>query len=113
MTKEEIAAKYGNPMDFHVGKWAIVRSTGDGVKYGLVLAIEGQTVVLAHARQLYGWSSKFVLLELASFGPRKASEQRYGHPSAEPVRMLEACGILAVSDKAKEMIDEIKGEDHG
>lgn len=96
----------------HVGKWCIVRSTGQGVVYGLILSHEGQCAVVAEARQLYSWSSTFVLIELASYGPRKISEQRYGAPSHEPLLMTETCGIIPCSDRARELIDSVKPEEH-
>ena len=74
--------------------------------------INGRTVKLREARQLYRWSSTFVLVELASLGPRRMQEQRYSAPSAIPILMLEACGIIPCSDEAARMIREIPVEVH-
>lgn len=79
---------------------------------GYVEGVVGQAVKLREARQLYAWSSKFVLVELAAQGPRRANEQRYSIPSAKPVMMLEACGIIPCTDEAAKAIREIPAEAH-
>jgi hypothetical protein len=100
----------------YVGKYCIIRSREQGVMTGYVVEIggnNGRTVKLKQARQIYRWSSKFVLVELAAFGPRNTAEQRYSEPSTEPVLMLEACGVIPCSDIAAQMIRDVPAENHG
>jgi hypothetical protein len=99
----------------YVGKYCIIRSREQGVMAGFVLeigGINGRTVKVDQARQIYRWGSKFVLIELASFGPRRLEEQRYSAPSDQPVLMLEACGVIPCSDEAAKQIQEVPPEEH-
>lgn len=101
-----------NKFEEYNGKYCIIRSRDQGVMAGYVEGVFGRTVKLREARQLYSWSSNFVLVELASIGPRKDSEQRYSVPSSEPVLMLEACGVIPCSPEAEKKIKAIKAEEH-
>ena len=96
----------------YIGKYCIVRSRDQGVMAGYVQAIEGRMVKLEKARQLYAWSSTFVLVELATQGPRRESEQKYSAESAEPVLMLEACGVLPCTPEVEKAIRAIVAERH-
>lgn len=96
----------------YVGKYCIIRSREQGVMAGFIEGIEGRTVKLRSARQLYAWSSTFVLIELANKGPRRANEQRYSEPSTNPVLMLEACGVIPCTDDAAKAIQNIQIEAH-
>jgi hypothetical protein len=94
------------------GKYCIVRSREQGVMAGFIDGIENRTVKLREARQLYAWSSTFVLIELANKGPRRPNEQRYSEPSTNPVLMLEACGVIPCTDEAAKAIRNIEAEAH-
>lgn len=99
----------------YIGKYCIIRSREQGVMAGYVEelgGINGRTVKLREARQIYRWSSKFVLVELAAFGPRNIQEQRYSTPSVDPVLMVEACGIIPCSEEATKMIRDVPAEAH-
>lgn len=99
----------------YIGKYCIIRSREQGVMAGYVEAIggiNGRTVKLREARQIFRWSSKFVLIELASFGPRNIVEQKYSAPSMEPVLMVEVCGVIPCSIEAAKMIREVPPEVH-
>jgi len=92
------------------GEWCVLRSDKQGCLFGKVLHNNGQRVVLEQARQLYEWQSKFVLLELAAFGP-KGANNRFGHPSAEPIVATEVCGLLPVGPGVKELFDNVKPQE--
>ncbi len=98
--------------DDYIGKYCIVRSRDQGVMAGFVLDIDGRSVKVDRARQLYTWSSSFVLIELAAKGPRSTSEQRYSVESCAPVLMLEACGIIPCSPQAEAAIIAVEAEAH-
>jgi hypothetical protein len=109
MSTETAQASIVNP---YIGKYCIVRSHSQGVLAGYVEDIDGRMVRLRDARQLYTWGSRFVLIELAAYGPRRVNEQRYSAPSVEPVLMLEACGVIPCSDEAAQAIRDIPAEVH-
>jgi hypothetical protein len=96
----------------YIGKYCIIRSRDQGVMAGFVEGIDPPSIQLSQARQLYRWSSLFVLVELASYGPRRDSEQRYSAPSAEPVLVFSACGVLPCSETAATKIQECNAEEH-
>lgn len=101
--------------DEYIGKYCIIRSREQGVMAGYVEGIggiNGRTVKVREARQIYRWASKFVLIELATFGPRSVAEQRYSAPSGDVVLMLEACGVIPCSEQAAQMIRDIPAEVH-
>lgn len=73
--------------------YVIVRSRDQGVMSGYLESVQGQTVTLLRARQLWQWQSKFVLTDLAESGPVESGCQ-FSAEMSQPVVMLEACGIL-------------------
>jgi hypothetical protein len=95
-----------------IGQYVIVRSRDQGVVAGYLEAAEGRLARVREPRQLYRWASTFVLIELASYGPRSETEQRYSRPGLEPLIMTETCGILPCHPDAAEKIRAIKGEAH-
>ena len=97
-------------------KYAIVRSRNDGVKSGYVVSIDGPTgqcVTLLRARQLWKWSSRFVLLDLAEFGPTEKHGCKFSAESRSETVMLEACGVLYCSPLAERTIRNISAQEPG
>lgn len=90
-----------------IGKKCIIRSREQGVMYGTVLAVDGRSCVVEKARQLWQWDCKFVLIELAAYGVRNASANRFSRESIEPVLMSEFCGIIPCSPEAIKSLDSI------
>ncbi len=89
-------------------KYAIVRSRNQGVMSGFVKSINGQHVELVKARQLWRWSSKFVLVDMAEYGPTDKWESKFSCESSQPVILLEACGVLYCTLEAAKKIREVK-----
>ena len=85
-------------------RYAIVRSRDQGVMSGFVQSVEGQQVTLLRARQLWRWSSRFVLTDLAEFGPTYKWECKFSCEASQPTVMLEACGILYCTEAAANAI---------
>lgn len=75
-------------------RYAIVRSRDQGVMAGYVESIEGRTVTLRRARQLWRYDSRFVLPDLAEYGVRNAENCRFSCEMSQPMVMLEACGVI-------------------
>jgi len=88
--------------------YAIVRSRDDGVKCGYVESIEGRTVKLHQARQIWRYDSTFVLLDIAEHGMRNASKAQMSVALSQPCYMLEACGVLVCTQSAAEELRTIK-----
>jgi hypothetical protein len=80
--------------------YAIVRSKDQGVMCGFVKSIEGRRVTLLHARQMWRWSSRFILPDVAEFGLTHKFDRKFSTEMSQPVEMLEACGVLYCSDPA-------------
>lgn len=78
-------------------KYAIVRSRDQGVMAGFVKSINGRAVTLLRARQLWSFSSQFVLIDLAEFGPTEKFKNKFSAESSQETIMLEACGVMYCS----------------
>jgi hypothetical protein len=85
-------------------KYAIVRSKDQGVMCGFVQSIEGRRVTLLHARQMWRWSSRFVLPDIAEFGLTQKFDRKFSAEMSQPVDMLEACGVLYCTDTAMQSL---------
>ncbi len=81
-------------------RYAIVRSRDQGVMCGFVKSVEGRRVTLVLARQMWRWSSKFVLTDAAEHGVTEKWENKFSCEASQETEMLEACGILYCTDKA-------------
>jgi hypothetical protein len=93
--------------------YAIVRSRDQGVMSGYVKAIDGRRVTLLAARQLWRWSSRFVLVDLAEFGPTAKWECKFSAAASKPVEMLEACGVLYCTDVSAAAIRATPAQEPG
>lgn len=85
-------------------QYAIVRSYAQGVMCGFVESINGQTVTLRRARQMWRWSSRFVLPDIAEFGLTTRWERKFSAEMSQPAVMTEACGILYCTDVARDSL---------
>lgn len=74
--------------------YAIVRSREQGVMCGYVESIEGRTVTLRHARQIWRYDSTFVLPDIAEKGVRNVDACKFSVAMSQPMIMLEACGVI-------------------
>jgi len=89
-------------------KYAIVRSRNQGVMSGYVVSINGQAVTLKRARQLWRWSSKFVLTDLAENGVRESKNCKFSCESSQETIMLEACGVIYCTEKGGQSIRKVE-----
>ena len=85
-------------------KYAIVRSRDQGVMCGFVQSIECRRVTLLHARQMWRWSSRFVLPDIAEFGLTQKFDRKFSAEMSQPVDMLEACGVLYCTEVAMQSL---------
>lgn len=91
--------------------YAIVRSREQGVMCGYVESVNGRTVKLKRARQIWRYDSRFVLPDLAEFGPRNANNCKFSAPMSQTATMLEACGILECTVTAGEALRSVASQD--
>lgn len=96
------------PLELNGLKYAIVRSRDQGVMAGFVQAIDGRHVTLLKARQLWRWSSRFVLVDLAEYGPTAKWESKFSCELSQPLEMLEACAIVYCTIEAAQAIRDVK-----
>lgn len=106
----EIARMLDGPVggpgpDWTVGDKVIVRSREAGVLYGSFDGMDGSTVRLRDARQLWKWFAEkgHTLIDVAEHGVR-ASECKFS-PSQGKVIVFNACALIAVSEKAAKSIE--------
>lgn len=91
--------------------YVIVRSRDQGVMSGYLVGYEGCTVKLNNARQLWRYDSRFVLPDLAEFGPRDASKCRFSAEStAGHTIIFNACGIIPCTVDGGNGIRGVKAE---
>jgi hypothetical protein len=89
-------------------RYAIVRSRNQGVMCGYVISIDGQNVKLKNARQIFKYSSRFVLPDIAEFGLTKKFESQLSCAMSEDCLMTEACGVLYCTDVGRDsLINEV------
>ena len=92
-------------------RYAIVRSADQGVVCGFVEQIDGRRVTLRNARQMWQWSSKFVLQDIAEHGVTSSYENLFSCEMSQPLEMLEACGVLYCTDKGRESLRSVEAQD--
>ncbi len=90
--------------------YCIVRSREQGVMCGYVESINGRTVTLHQARQIWRYDSTFVLVDVAENGMRDAKKAQLSVAASQPVIMLEACGVLTCTKIAADQLIEIEAQ---
>lgn len=93
-------------------KYAIVRSRDQGVMCGFIKSIDGRRVTLLRARQMWRWSSRFVLPDIAEHGLTERWERKFSDEMSQPTEMLEACGVLYCTKTAMESLRGEPAQDH-
>ena len=94
-------------------RYAIVRSRDQGVMCGFVKSIEGRRVTLVLARQMWRWSSRFVLPDAAEHGVTSKWDNKFSCEASQETEMLEACGVLYCTEKAMLSLRAVEAQVHG
>ena len=93
------------PLTLDGMNYAIVRSRNQGVMCGFVESIDGQTVKIHQARQIWRYDSTFVLPDIAEHGMRDPSKAMLSVAMSQPCVMGEACGVMyCTADAARQLI---------
>jgi hypothetical protein len=90
--------------------YCIVRSREQGVMCGYVESVQGRTVKLIQARQMWRYDSRFVLPDIAEFGVRNAEACKFSAPMSQTATMLEACGILTCTAVGGQSLRNVKAQ---
>lgn len=87
-------------------KYVIVRSRDAGCHAGYLKAHNGDQVTLVHSRRLWSWQGALTLSELATHGPQKPDQCKFGCPIT--IIIIGACEIIDCTQKATDAITEVK-----
>lgn len=95
----------GPDPDWAIGDKVIVRSRDAGVLYGRFDGMDGSTIHLRDARQMWKWfaAKGHTLIDVAEHGV-DASKCRFS-PSQGKVTVFGACALIAVTDTAVASIE--------
>lgn len=105
--------KATEPKELDGLRYAIVRSRNQGVMSGYVSDVQGQTVTLKKARQIWRYDSRFVLPDIAEYGVRNPNNCKFSAEMSQDAVMLEACGILYCTKIGAESIMAVEAQDNG
>lgn len=96
------------PLTYDGMDYVIVRSREQGVMCGFLAGINGRTVTLHQARQIWRYDSTFVLPDIAEHGMRDLSKAMLSVAMSQSMVMLEACGVLTCTTKAANQLRNIE-----
>lgn len=100
------------PLKYEGMDYVIVRSREQGVMCGYCESIDGRTVTLHQARQIWRYDSRFVLPDVAEFGMRDPDKAKMSAPMSQPAVMLEACGVLTCTEGAAKQLSSIVAQNN-
>jgi len=102
---EVLDAKQSPDPDWTVGDKVIVRSRDAGVLYGKLDSMDGSTIRLRDAVQMWKWfaASGHTLIDVATHGV-DASQCKFS-PSKGRVTVFNVCALIAVNDAAAASIE--------
>jgi hypothetical protein len=87
------------------GRKVIVRSRDAGVLYGTLESVNGSTVEIADARQLWKWfaANGHTLIDVATYGV-DASKCKFS-PASASVTLVNVCAIIDTTEAAQKLIE--------
>ena len=85
-----------------IGKTIIARSVEAGVYYGTLVDVDGESVELTNARNIWSWSGATCLAQIAEEGIKggKVSQR------VSSIVLTKVCQIMPLSEAAKENLDK-------
>jgi hypothetical protein len=98
------------PKTYEGMDYCIVRSREQGVMCGYVESINGRTVKLHKARQIWKYDSTFVLVDIAEHGMRNPDKAMLSVALSQHIIMLEACAVMVCTSKAAKQLINIKAQ---
>ena len=94
-------------MKENIGKKVIIRGDRSGVKYGTLVAQEGQEVTLKNARRIWYWDGAASLSQLAKDGTSRPSNCKFT-VFVDSITILDAIEIIPCTNKAIISIEEVR-----
>lgn len=87
------------------GKKVVVRGIQSGVFFGTLESIDGQTVELSHARNIWRWSGATNLHQIAVDGVDTASDYTRISMTVDTLVLTDICEIIPLSEKAESILE--------
>ena len=87
------------------GKKVVVRGIQSGVFFGMLENINGQTVELSHARNIWRWSGATNLNQIAIDGVNTASDYTRISMTVDTLVLTDICEIIPLSEKAESILE--------
>lgn len=94
-------------MKNYIEKKVLVRANMAGVYFGTLKGIEGSTVTLGHARNIWYWSGANSLMELSTSGVKNPNKSKFS-VWVDEIVILDVCAIIPCTQKAVENIEAVK-----
>lgn len=88
------------------GKKVIVRGIQSGVFFGTLKDIDGQTVELSNARNIWRWSGATNPNQIAMDGVDTASDYTRISMTVDTLVLTDICEIIPLSEKAESILEE-------
>lgn len=86
------------------GKKVVVRGIQSGVFFGTLESIDGQTVELSNARNIWRWSGATNLNQIAMDGVDTASNYTRISMTVDTLVLTDICEIIPLSEKAESIL---------
>lgn len=87
------------------GKKVVVRGIQSGVFFGTLESIDGQTVELSNARNIWRWSGATNLNQIAMDGVDTASDYTRISMTVDTLVLTDICEIIPLSEKAGSILE--------
>ena len=88
-----------------LGQRVVVRTYSAGVHIGILLAKDGENVLLKDSRRLWKWAGAFTLSEVARFGIKKTDSRMAC--SVPLIELTNANEIIPTSEKARASFEHV------
>lgn len=93
-------------MDTNINKKVIIRGIHSGVKFGTLVAHNGNEVTLHNARRIWYWEGAATISQLAKDGTSKPDECKFT-VTVESITILDVVEIIPCTDKAIKSIEGV------
>lgn len=88
------------------GKKVVVRGIQSGVFFGTLESIDGQTVELLNARNIWRWTGATNLNQIAVDGVDTESNYTRISMTVETLALTDICELIPLSEKAASILEE-------
>lgn len=88
------------------GKEVVVRGIQSGVFFGTLESMDGQTVELSNARNIWRWAGAANLNQIAIDGVNTASDYTRISMTVDRLVLTDICELIPLSEKAASILEE-------